>query len=175
MKKKAWIAIIIMVITVIAYFSSWFEVYSNAKRFYQKAQELEAQGKIVEALEGYEEYDYEKDVYLRWAGYVHISIMFDGLLVSMKPPITKSAKKKVFELISGMTDTQLIKYLKLIMKKNHPYKLHVAAELIIRYEKAGNSPKSNYYKRLYEKMGGDPQNIEKYYFEIHGGDNREIL
>lgn len=158
---------IVMLVILTAYISAWLGVYNFGKRYMKFAMKMESQGNLIKALEGYEEYDYGKNKYVDYAGYVRISVMFDTSTSFPKPKIASIAKKKVFKILSSLSTDKLESYFRMVMRKEHPYRYHILAELINRFKRKGNLQKEEFYIKIFEKLGGKKEDIDKYYTQIH--------
>ncbi len=158
---------IVILVILTAYISAWLKVYNLGKQYMRLAMKMESQGKLIKALEGYEEYNDEKSKYVDYAGYVTISVMFDTSTSFPKPKIVVIARKKVFKILSCLPVANLESYFRMIMRKEHPYKYYILAELINRFKQKGNLQKEDFYTRIFEELGGKRRDIDRYYTQIH--------
>jgi len=162
LSKKIIIAITLSAIVLLAYTLGWLETYFLAEKYMEKALNNYESGEFLKAIDGYEHYDEQKGEYTYWAGFVQISTMFSSSFSFPKSSISSDAHKMGLKTIIKLNDKELMSYFKKTMRQNNPLILYVCSELYHRIPK-----NADYFSTVFEKLGGNKENIEKYYLELH--------
>ncbi len=171
MKKKvilySVVAIIVLLIFFAGYVAAWIETENFARENFGKAQEMLKEGKYLQALNGYQEFDPKAQKYVTYVGFSQISVMFKDSPIFGVPKIVDQSKQEVMKLIATMPTNDLETYFQSTVRNKNPYILYVVAELIHRYSKLGLSSQVGMYEHIFSLLGGKPDQIERYYNTLH--------
>jgi tetratricopeptide (TPR) repeat protein len=139
--RRKWFIVVLIVIGVFAatYIAGWIQSYQLAERYFHDAESAYAEGKYLDALTGYEEFDPEQDKYIQRGGYQHVERIWSHPNAWPRPEVYEQARARIQDIISQrITIAMAETFVQANIGKSNPYLGDVYLRLGELYETDGD-------------------------------------
>jgi len=110
------------VLFLLTYFLAWWSAYRLSQTYIRDADTSYKDGRYLDALRGYEEYDLTAKKYIQYGGFVQVERIWDNKYAVPAPAEAKQATDRIDEIINErLTTADAEQFVQENIGRSHPY------------------------------------------------------
>lgn len=156
-------ALVVLLLFTITYLVAWLRARSLTQEYLGYAGQRYQQGKYLEALVGYQEFDEQRQRYISRGGYFQVQRIWANRYAWPKPPGVTAADERIDEIINQkITIEDAEQFIQASSGRGNPYLGIIYLRLGELYEQEGSTRDArDIYESIAELFPNEPQLIER--------------